>query len=344
MGEKPSTMMLNYNDQGGAIMMASIIDFEDEAKYNIKAVSQKTEIQSVTIRAWERRYQLLNPRRAENGYRLYSDRDIAILNWIKKQVDGGISISSASAELKMAVTNQNWPEAVINEKGPIPSKKGTLQSTVAITEQFIKALCRIDERMASDIFSEALGSLNLLQLCESFLIPTLVEIGSCWERGDISVAVEHFASNLISGRIQAIYQSLPLHSSAPKVIVGCGPEELHEIGSLMFAALLRNLGYRVEFLGPDIPLEDLALYLNSEKPKLVILSATLKNSALKLIYFGNLLKEIIPSPLFGFGGAAFNANPELVDQIPGIYLGRTFSESLVNVQALLPVRSHPISH
>jgi MerR family transcriptional regulator, light-induced transcriptional regulator len=321
--------------------MASILDFANEAKYNIKAVSQKTEIQSVTIRAWERRYQLLSPKRSENGYRLYSERDIAILGWVKKQVDDGFSISSVVAEFRQAINSKNWPEAVINEKGPLPSRVSVSESAGTLADQFTRALCRIDERMASDIFSEALGSFNLQQLCETILIPTLVEIGSRWERGEVNVSIEHFASYLIEGKLQSIYHSLPLHSSAPKVMVGCGPDELHEIGSLIFAILLRDSGYRVEFLGPDIPLEDLALYAKNEKPRLIILSATLKNSALKLIYFGSLMEEITPRPIFGFGGAVFNSDPGLISQVPGVYLGRTLTDSLAKVKTLVPVRALP---
>jgi methanogenic corrinoid protein MtbC1 len=127
-------------------------------------------------------------------------------------------------------------------------------------------------------------------------------------------------------------------------MVGCGPDELHALGPLMFSTLLRDAGYRVEFLGPDIPLEDLALYANSEKPKLIILSATTTNSALKLIYFGALLKEIKPCPIFAFGGAAFNTDPGLTSQIPGIFLGKTFSESMANVKNLVSVRPLPKLH
>ena len=67
--------------------------------YNIKAVEQSTGISSSTLRAWERRYQVCRPQRSDSGYRLYSDRDIAIIRWLKGQIDAGMSISQAVAWL-----------------------------------------------------------------------------------------------------------------------------------------------------------------------------------------------------------------------------------------------------
>ncbi|MHC1740406.1 MAG: B12-binding domain-containing protein [Anaerolineaceae bacterium] len=321
--------------------MASILDYSTEAKYNIKAVTQRTDIQEVTIRAWERRYGLLEPQRASNGYRLYSERDIAILNWVKKQLGSGLSISSVAGEFTHGITNNIWPEAVISDKGPVPSRMGTEQDIEIMTHQFTQALMRIDERMASDILSEILGFVNLIHLFEWVLIPALVEIGALWERGKISVAVEHFASNLIQGKIQAIYHSLPLHAYAPKVMVGCAPDELHEIGSLMFATLLRDAGYRVEYLGPDVPLKDLAVYAGEEKPKILVISSTIQESAQLLAKFSIQLEKLAPRPIFGFGGAAFNRNPGLIKQTSGVYLGKSLPESLANVRSLVPLRRSP---
>src|SRR5512142_2768887 len=92
--------------------MTTIVDLPDEPKYTIKNVATQTGIRPVTLRAWERRHEVLNPHRADNRYRLYSERDVAILRWLKNRVDGGISISSAVNELRSLTSNNNWPEAI----------------------------------------------------------------------------------------------------------------------------------------------------------------------------------------------------------------------------------------
>ncbi len=322
--------------------MIKIADYPDEAKYNIKSVSQRTGVAPVTLRAWERRYQLLVPKRADNGYRLYSERDLALLTWLKHQVDSGISISSAVADYRSNLSKGIWPEAVIEAAAPTPSKHSMLPPAEFV-KQLYSALIGHDEPVASDVFEEALASFHLITLLESIISPVLVEIGEAWFNGKIRVATEHFASGFFRAKLMAIFQSLPLHGSQPFIMIGSAPGELHEIGVLMIAILLREAGYHVEYLGPDLPLEDLASYAAEEKPNMVILSATLKDSVPDLASFDQLLRQSRVKPVFGFGGPAFNRNPDLIAKTPGVFLGSNFSQSLQTVQSTLGKKKLPLS-
>jgi MerR family transcriptional regulator, light-induced transcriptional regulator len=314
--------------------MPSIIDYPDDPKFNIKAVSNKTGIQAVTLRAWERRYKVLSPHRADNGYRLFSERDIALLTWLKTQIDSGMSISSAVLEFRKGSSRGAWPEAILNTRGAIPLKHSGVPAS-EISQKLYEMLIQHDEIKAEEVFSEALSSFELTPLFEMVISPVLTEIGEAWFNGKILIATEHFASNFFRAKLLAIFQSLPLKLSSAKIMVGGAPGELHEIGSLMMAVLLRNAGYYVEYLGPDLPLDDLVLYAADERPKMIILSATLKESALDLKSFQRQLSRIKPSPVFGFGGAAFNYRPELIDEVPGLFLGKTFSQSEVTVKSTI---------
>src|SRR5690242_8561055 len=77
--------------------------------FNTKAVVQQTGITAPTLRAWERRYLLLSPERAQNDYRLYSERDIAIIGWLKERVDAGMAISQAIALFRHLEQEQRQP-------------------------------------------------------------------------------------------------------------------------------------------------------------------------------------------------------------------------------------------
>lgn len=314
--------------------MPKIIDYPEDPKYNIKSVSQRTGVQPVTLRAWERRYKILNPQRAENGYRLYSERDMALLSWLKTQVDSGLSISTAVADFRTNMSNGDSPEAIISTSAPIPSKRSSLPPS-NFTSRIYKALVSHDESLASDVFEEALASFDLLPLFESVLIPTLVEIGEGWFHGKVTIATEHFATNFLRARLMAIFQSMPPTRLLTKVMVGGAPGDLHEIGGLMVAILLRDSGYRVEYLGPDLPLDDLVYYAKNEKPKMIILTATIKESIIGLANFDKMLQTIRPKPVFGFGGGAFLMYPELAGQTPGIYLGESMTQSLKTIQTIL---------
>ena len=323
--------------------MSSIIDYPDIGKYNIKSVSKKTGIQPVTMRAWERRYSVLTPKRAENGYRLYSERDMALLVWLKTQVDSGVSISSAVNELRINSSRGIWPEAVLNNRSPVPSRTSHLPPQ-EYSKKLFDSLTTHDEETGTAIFEEALASFELTDLFESVLIPMLIEVGEAWYNGHIKVSTEHFASGFMRARLLSIFQALPIRRNSPSILIGSGPDELHEIGPMMLAILLRNAGLQVEYLGPDIPLEDLVDYADSVNPRMIILSATLKESARDLQGFQSKLMKLSRPPLFGYGGSAFLFSPELIEKTPGTFLGKTLSQAVLSVQSLLtPGKKEPLA-
>ena len=92
--------------------MTAINDLPDEPRYPVKRISDLTGINPVTLRAWERRYGILNPDRDENHYRLYSDQDLAILRWLINKKSNGVSISTAAANLKEMIERNEWPEVI----------------------------------------------------------------------------------------------------------------------------------------------------------------------------------------------------------------------------------------
>ena len=317
--------------------MTTINELPDDPKYTINVVSQKTGLLTVTMRAWERRYQVLTPKRGENGYRLYSDRDIAILNYLKSQVESGVSISTAAANLKTEIKTGNWPQAQLQTIGSSSVLRIQLDPA-EVARRLFEVLTAHDEVRAAEIFETARVSLDLLTLLEKVVSPTLVMVGEAWFEGRIRVATEHFASTFIRSKLMTIFQSLPVRSNNPKILVGGAPGELHEIGPLMVSTLLREQGFRVEFLGPDIPLDDLVDYAGEEQPRMIILSATMKDSVEDLAHFQDMINGLRHPPLFGFGGSAFVYSPNLIEKTPGIYLGRSLGQSIDTVKTVINSR------
>jgi methanogenic corrinoid protein MtbC1 len=320
--------------------MATIADLPDEPKFTIKTVAVQTGIQPVTLRAWERRHEVLNPHRGDNHYRLYSERDVAILRWLKNRVDDGISISNAVSELRSMARNNIWPEAIPG--APQQEQKNISTPPQFYAKQIYTALIRHDENRSSDLLREAHSLFSLMTVCLEILIPVLREIGDAWYRGEIRITTEHFASAYLRGKLLSLLQAYPVRRNAPMVLIGCAPMEQHELGSLMLAVLLRSEGIRVEYLGPDIPIEDLADYASYENPALVILSATSEYSARKLHSMQDMLNKIKPSPLFGYGGRAFDERPALSNEIGGIYLGNTLEKAVLRIQSLLKTQPRKV--
>jgi methanogenic corrinoid protein MtbC1/transposase-like protein len=319
--------------------MVSISDFSDEPKYTIKAVATKTGIRPVTLRAWERRHEVLTPHRAGNQYRLYSERDIAILRWLKGRVDNGVTISSAISELRTMTRSGQWPEAMPSGPATVVTTRSTIPPAQYAAKLY-DALIRHDETRASDILREVHGSFDLMTICMSIITPAMHEIGEAWYRGQIRITTEHFASAFVRGKLLTLLQAYPSRRQMPSIMIGCAPTEQHEVGALMLAVLLRSEGYRVEYLGPDLPLEDLADYAGFEKPAMVILTSTRPESALEMKGFQAMLKKLRPAPIFGYGGNPFVGNLKLREQVPGNYLGDGFDIALENIGRLLEAKKN----
>ncbi len=313
--------------------MTTIEEFPDNPKYTIKSVAAQTGIRPVTLRAWERRHEVLTPHRSENRYRLYSDRDVAILRWLKKRVDDGISISNASYELRAMLKRNLWPEATPSLFPLERVKVGGQPQHYA--RQLYEAFIQHDEGHVGDLIRQANAIFDLKTLCMDVLSPCLVAIGEAWYNGEIRITTEHFASAYIRGRLSSLMQTFSIRRTSPHILIGCAPDEQHEIGSLMIAVLLRAQGYRVEFLGQDIPLNDLVDYARDERPNMIILAATMPDSAVMLTQKPEFLSRLRRPPLFGYGGSAFNHDPELRERVGGVFLGEMLDAAVDRVKHLL---------
>jgi DNA-binding transcriptional MerR regulator len=314
--------------------MPSIGDLPATPKLTIKSVCAQTGIRPVTLRAWERRYKLVTPERTRGNYRLYSERDVATLRWLKYQVDRGTPISLAAAELSAARIQNAWPEPM----PPLPRTSGAPSKPPAkYARQLFAALTAMDEQRAGVILEEAQARFELTAVCLEIAQPCLIEIGEAWYRGDIRIANEHFASQYLRGWLMSRFQGYPLRRSGPRLVVGCAPHEFHDIGCLMLALFLRLEGYRVEYLGADIDLRDLLDYARAERPTLILLSANSEASARELRLVQTRLVGMRPRPTFGYGGQAFNLKPALRDTVPGVFLGEDASQALRLIHGILPV-------
>jgi len=316
--------------------MASIDTYSPEKVYTIKAVSKRTGVKTVTLRAWERRYNLLEPMRLENGYRLYSEQDIQVLLWVVEKLNGGETISQVSEQFKQNLGQGKWPEAVSMPEmekpllvSPIPARD--------FAEMLYGALISHQEGKAGMIMDDVEKYFDVKTIFEEVLFPALVLIGEAWYRGEIRIATEHFASGFVRGRLMRILQSIPMRKDGGLVLVGCAPEEDHEIAALMFAVLLRSSGYFVEYLGPDLPINDLVDYAAAVRPKLIVLSASSEDSGDLLIGLSDKLSKLRSKPKLVYGGRYFNMNESAREALGGIYLGASLQDGLKRIKELMPV-------
>ena len=155
----------------------------DTPVYTIKTVVQQTGITPATLRAWERRYGVLSPGRSDGGYRLYSERDIAVLRWLKAQVEAGVAISSAVTLLELQHRAGEQPEQEILSASPTGREPAAgPRHAPAVIEELLGALLAFREGEAEAILAEAFALYPVESVAEDIIAPVLVEIGERWHR------------------------------------------------------------------------------------------------------------------------------------------------------------------
>lgn len=316
--------------------MTSIGSYSAEPVFTIKSVQTRTNIKPVTLRAWERRYDLLAPVRMPNGYRLYSERDIQLLLWVQRKLDSGMSISQVVQQFKQTRLNDTWPETIQSITPEAPRLKPPRPAR-DYAEIMFGALVSSNEQRANAIFEDSQKYFDLLTIFEEIITPVVDLLGEAWYRGEIRIATEHVASTYLKGKLLALMQIMPMSKEGALILVGCGPEETQELGPLMFAVLLRQAGYFVEYLGPDLPTDDLIDYSVSVRPKLIILNITNESTVYLLKGFAQSLGALRGRPKFGYVGQYMQDKEALRSQFGGMYLGPTLREGIEIVKQLIAV-------
>jgi DNA-binding transcriptional MerR regulator len=320
--------------------------FSDMPLFNTKAVVRTTGVPAPTLRAWERRYGILSPRRGENDYRLYSERDIAMVTWLRERVESGMTISQAIALLRSLEPGRKRRSRARATSAPVaelpvqvtPARAAAVLSLddlwVALLRQFVS----LDEVAATRTIAQAHAIYSIEDVCLYLYTPVLVEIGRLWAEGEVSVAVEHFASSIIRAQMESLFRSSASLQAGSLVLVGCAPDELHELGALMVALFLRRAGLRVAYLGQSVETDGLMATIASARPAGVVLSVTLPAHASALEDIGaRLRREFSPAPHFFFGGQAFSAEPEVIPTIPGEYLAGAATEAVGAIRGRLGI-------
>ncbi len=205
------------------------------------------------LRAWERRYGLLQPVRSPGGFRLYTDLDAERVARMRRVLDEGLS----AAEAARAALSRGQPS------------EGLLQDAAA---RLLAAIERYDEPTAHAVLDESLAAFGLGAVLGDVILPTLTRVGLGWEQGTLQISQEHFASNLIRGRLLSLAR-LWSRGGGPLALLACPPGEAHDISLLAFGLLLRSHGWRILFLGADTPISTLTRTASTTRPALTVLTS-----------------------------------------------------------------------
>jgi DNA-binding transcriptional MerR regulator/methylmalonyl-CoA mutase cobalamin-binding subunit len=225
--------------------------------FRIQSAARLTGLSPEVIRAWERRYALLSPRRTDGGYRVYSPDDLDVLRGAKALIAEGQSIGEVARLPRERLLAEGRAAA------PVPVLR-TSSGASGPDEQIDRAITAALDAVAAfdrDAFEMALfpvlglGALAPVEMCERVLLPLLRAIGQGWETGRLSIAAEHFGSYLVRTKILQLLELQPRGPSSRRIVCACPNDERHEGAMLAFAVHAAASGWRVIYLGASTPIE-----------------------------------------------------------------------------------------
>jgi DNA-binding transcriptional MerR regulator len=233
------------------------MEAETAGYVRIGELSRRAGVSTDLLRAWERRYGLLRPTRSEGGFRLYSPQDEQRVALMRDHLERGLSAAQA-ARLILDETERRPDESPALARG---------------AESLRQALDALDESAAHTALDMLLANLSLETVLGEVVMPYLHELGERWERGEVSVADEHFASNLLRGRLFGLARGWD-RGLGPRALLACAPGEQHDLALIVFGLALRGRGWRITYLGPDTPIDSLENAARTLEPAAVVIAVT----------------------------------------------------------------------
>ncbi len=231
-----------------------------ETRVRIGELSRRVGVAPELLRAWERRYGLLSPKRTGGGLRLYTPEDEARVRRMQAFLAEGLAAGEAAKAALRAAPAPLAPAAL-----PGTSVEDRLRALEV-------ALDRFDAVSAQRTFDALQAELSLDPFLTEVVLPFLRGLGERWAIGDVSVAQEHFASNLLRDRIHTLAQGWD-GGAGPRALLACPPGEGHHLGLSCFGLALRARGWRITFLGAETPFETILETIGSLEPDVTVMSA-----------------------------------------------------------------------
>lgn len=241
-------------------------------------VSDRTGLTPDVIRVWERRYGVVEPGRDAAGNRLYTDADVSRLDLLARAVEGGRSIGRIAelsegelADLVKADATARWRASIRDATGPTDRVEAD-EAAAAFVDVAMERTRGLDAAGLEAVLERAAMLLGVRVFLEWVVAPLQRRIGEEWHAGVLGVAHEHLASGVTVPLLGRLRSRLPTSSNAPLLAVATPSGERHEVGALLAAAVAASEGWRVLYLGPDLPASEIALASTSAGARAVALS------------------------------------------------------------------------
>lgn len=289
-----------------------------EKLYTIGTVSSLTGVGAITLRAWERRYELIHPVRKDSGHRLYTRQHIDQINRITALTGEGMRISQIRPEMLNAQSGEN------------DAAGGGHFEWSNYREQMIAAIIAFDESRLEEFYNEALSLYPIELVTRHVLMPLLVELGLRWETAQAGIAEEHFFAFYLRNKLGARFHHRFHSENGPLLLLSGLPGEHHEISLLLFALAANDRGFRLVPLGANMPLGELACVANRTHCNAIVLSGAIEPASDTLALDLPKLVSEVAIPVF-VGGQASVLACDAINKTGAEALGQDMTHGLARL-------------
>lgn len=268
--------------------------------FPIKEAAVRAGLTPETLRAWERRYHVVNPQRTEGGYRLYTEAEIERLREIRSLVEAGWKPREAAEHVLKASRGKAAEPA----ETAAPHRRAMREAAGGtMVAPFVEAAAAFDAARLALVLDDIGASASFEEACEQHLFPCLRALGEAWAAGGLSVASEHFASAAVHRWLGRRFEASARERAPAQVVVGLPPAARHELGALAFSIGLRRLGVPTIYLGADVPV---AAWVEATAPaclRLAVIGTVRPEDEATAVLVTKAVRAARPDLRIAFGGA-----------------------------------------
>jgi methanogenic corrinoid protein MtbC1 len=316
----------------------------------MRVVTRRTGLSPDLLRAWEKRYGVVRPARSASGRRLYSDEDIERLRLLYRATLAGRSIGQVADLPTEALAALVRHDAAIDaetqragEGAPASALHG-LPPVADLLRDCLRAIERLDATALDATLRRAAVALPAAAFLEALVVPLLERVGTRWREGTLRPVHEHLASAVLRRALERLTETVTSPMATPNLIVATPAGQVHELGALLVAATTAAEGWRVTYVGADLPAEDIAEAATRARARVAALSVVYPGGDPTVAHELRRLRALLPKDVtLVVGGAASSAYGAVLDEIGAVRLD-ALADLRAQLRTLRRARRRGLAH
>lgn len=308
----------------------------DVPRHPIGVVAERTGLSPDLLRVWERRYQVVEPSRSLDGQRAYSDADVERLRLLRLATLAGRTISQVAGMTTEELARLVREDEAARQEVSRRSERAAVVSTGEDVEHALQLARAVDAPALESFLRRAAAALGVPVFLDGVAAPLLRRMGEEWAAGRLTPAQEHVATAIIHRVLEGVIHFLVAPHNAPSLLLATPMGEQHMMGSVLAAAAAAAEGWRVTYLGPDLPAGEIVAAATALQARVVGVSIVHPGERARILAELRMLRSRLPAsvPLVAGGAAAVDLAPEL--RGAGIHVAQDLAELRAALRAALP--------